>query len=151
MLLHQNVCLRSLYNLLPPGCTECGVMCPSSRIFFLSAFTAGTHTWLWNRMVPSSWIMNPGAFPTNISSLIRSSWGLVAYVVRISSTRVSYTPKAQSIGLAPGVITLSSILRNSLHNLSGSSIKQLSVGYGLRLNASATTLTFLWWYWKWTS
>jgi len=39
MLLHQNVYFRSLYSLFPPRCSECDVLCPSSKIFFLSSST----------------------------------------------------------------------------------------------------------------
>jgi len=151
MLPYQNVRFRPLYSLFPPGCTECGVLWPSSRIFFLSAPTARMHNRLWKQMVPSSWITNSSAFPTNISSLIGSSWGFIAWATRISSMRVGCTSKMQSIGLALGVITLSSNFRNSSHNSFGSASKQLSTGYGRRLNASATTLAFSRWYWKWTS
>ena len=136
MLLYQNIYLRSLYNLFLPGCIECGVLCSSSNIFFLSSSTTGTHIRLWNLIV---------------LSLIRSSCGLLACAMQISSIRVGYTSMVCNTDLVLGVTILSSNFWNSLHRSTASSIRQFSTGDAWRLNASATTFAFFGWYWKFIS
>jgi len=147
---HQNIFFKSLYKLFPLGCTECGVLWPSSRIFFFNSSTTRTHSQLWNRMVPL-WIINPGAFPTNISSLIRSSCRSVAYAIRIPFKRVGWASIAQKAALAQGVSTLSSILWNSSCRSTGSPSRQFSAEYNLQLRASALTFAFPRCYWKFIS
>ena len=97
---HQKYCLKSLYIVMPPRCTEYRVLWAFSKIFFLNSTFFGTHRWFWNRKVQSSCTINPGDFPISRLRFILWSSGSFFWFTRIFFTMEGYKVSADNWTLA---------------------------------------------------
>jgi len=142
---HQKVSLRSWYILVMPGCKLRRLLCPSSRINFLTSASSGTHTLPWNRSIPSS----PKA-----KSLASSDPSCSLTLFRPASNNcLSLIESKKSLDIVR-VLHLMDSDPNSTYILMSQNFSSSSTSFIMRcvvctvflLRASATTFAFPGWY-----
>jgi len=148
MLFHHKYCLRSLYILGPPRCTEYRVLWAFTKIFFLSSLVLGTYRRFWNHKVPSSCITNTRDLPLSKFFFTLWCWRSLSWFAWISSTMAGCKVSAENWTHAcpcatNWILYCSSSLR--IFNCVITTVPKLCCAF--LLGAYTTTFAFPKWYW----